>query len=106
MSANMTQGRRAVGGRLAIDGGRIGFTPHGVDASTGGRSFDRPLSELVSIDVAPRTMHPFNGGLRKRLRLRLNDGLEALFVVTGPAKIGERIGHSAQAVGGSPRIET
>lgn len=104
--ANMTQGWRAVGGKLAVDDGRIGFAPHGFDRSTGGRSFDRPLVDLDSIDLVPRTLHPFNGGLRKRLRLRLSDGSEALFVVTGPAKVGERIGRSAEAAGGSPRIDT
>lgn len=106
VKANMTQGWRAVGGKLAVDDGRIGFAPHAFDGSTGGELFDRPLADLDSVDLAPRTLHPFNGGLRKRLRLRLSDGTEALFVVMGPAKVGERISRSAQAAGGSPRVDT
>ncbi len=102
--ANMTQGWRAVGGRLAVGDGRVSFAPHGLDRSTGGKSFDRQLIDLVAIDLAPRTLHPFNGGLRQRLRLRLSDGAEALFVVTGPAQVGGRIARSAQAAGGSPRV--
>lgn len=103
--ANMTQGWRAVGGTLTVDHGRIGFAPHGLDRSTGGKPFDRPLAEVDSIDVAPRTFHPLNGGLRERLRLRMRDGVEALFVVAGPAEVGERIARSAEAAGGSPRID-
>jgi hypothetical protein len=103
--ANMTQGMRAVGGRLAVNDGRISFAPHGLDRSTGGKPFDRPLTELASIDVAPRTFNPLDGGLRKRLRLRLSDGAEALFVVSHPGEVGERIGRSAEAAGASPRID-
>jgi hypothetical protein len=103
--ANMTQGSRAVGGRLVVDDRRISFAPHGLDRSTGGKPFDRPLTELVSIDVAPRTFNPFDGGLRKRLRLRLIDGADALFVVARPGEVGERIGRNAEAAGGSPHID-
>lgn len=103
--ANMSQDWRAVGGKLTVDGGQVAFAPHGLDRSTGGKPFDRPLTDLASIDLAPRELHPFNGGLRRRLRLRMSDGLEAMFVVNGPAKVGEQIARSAEAAGGSPRLD-
>ena len=103
--ANMTQGDRAVGGSLVVDSGRVSFRPHSLDRSTGGQLFDVPLVKVAAIDVVPRTFHPFDGGLRKRLRLRLDDGTEALFVVSGTVKIGQRIAATAQAAGGSPTIE-
>jgi hypothetical protein len=102
--ANMTQGEAAVGGKLAVADGRLTFTPHGWDSSIGGAVFDVLLTDIVSIDLAPRTFELFNGGLRKRLRLRLVDGVEALFVVNRPVKVGQRIAHNAQAVGGTPTV--
>lgn len=97
----MTQGARAVGGKLAVAGGRIGFGPHGLDRATGGLPFEAALTDIVEIDLAPRTYNPFDGGLRKRLRLRLSDGQEAMFVVSGPQQVGERVAESVRGAGGS-----
>lgn len=102
--ANMTQGETAVGGRLAVADGRLTFTPHGLDRSICGTVFDVLLTDIVSIDTAPRTFDPFNGGMRKRLCLRLVDGVEALFVVNRLVKVGQRVAHEAQAVGGVPTV--
>jgi hypothetical protein len=104
LRANMTQGETAVGGKLAVADDRLTFTPHGLDTSIGGTVFDALLISIVSIDMAPRTFELFNGGMRKRLRLRLVDGVEALFVVNRPVKVGQRIAHNAQAVGGAPTV--
>jgi hypothetical protein len=102
--ANMTQGETAVGGKLAVAVGRLTFTPHALDRSIGGAVFDVLLTDVVSIDIAPRTFELFNGGMRKRLRLRLVDGVEGLFVVNRPVKVGQRIAHNAQVVGGAPTV--
>ena len=102
--ANMTQGDTAVGGKLAVADGRLTFTPHGLDRSIGGTAFDVLLTEIVSIDMAPRTFDLFNGGMRKRLRVRLVDGVEALFVVNRVVKVGQRMARCARAVGGAPTV--
>lgn len=102
--ANMTQGDIAVGGKLAVADGRLTFRPHGLDRSIGGTAFDVLLTDIVSLDMAPRTFDLFNGGMRKRLRVRLVDGVEALFVVNRVVKVGQRIAQSARAVGGAPIV--
>lgn len=101
----MSQGWRAVGGRLAVAGDHIQFTPHGLDRATGGKSIDYPLARLTSIDVAPATLNPLDGGLRRRLRLRFDDERAVLFVVWGPEELGDRIRSAAEAAGGSPHTE-
>jgi hypothetical protein len=82
--ANRTQGWRAVGGHLVLGDEAIAFEPHGFDRSTGGASWAAPWSSVAAADLAPAFTSgglPFGGGLRSRLRLRLQDGTEQLFVV-------------------------
>lgn len=101
----MTQGGRAVGGHLSVAERRIAFTPHGFDRATGGQGFDHSLNEIGSVDIAPRTFHPFDGGLSKRLRLNMRDGSEALFVVRRAAGLRDQIIRSVETGGGSSQSE-
>jgi hypothetical protein len=102
--ANMTQGSRAVGGHLRIDGTVLRFHPHGLERLFRSAEFVRELQHLALVDIAPQTYHPFNGGLRKRLRVQFTDGTEALFVVNRPADVGQRIASAAQSAGGLPTV--
>ena len=75
---------RALGGRLRVEAGRLTFRPNRFDRATGGEGFDVSTSEVASVDSAPRRwglMGFFDGGVRRRLRIRLVDGREMLLVV-------------------------
>jgi hypothetical protein len=78
--ANRAQGRRAVPGQLEFTRRRVWFTPHRADPR---REWTAELREIRSVDKAPRTYGPFNGGLRQRLRLTMADGSSEIFVVLG-----------------------
>ncbi|MEJ2885685.1 hypothetical protein [Actinomycetospora aeridis] len=79
--ANRAQNGRAVGGALFLTTRRLVFCPHRLDQLTGGQGWDVPLGEVATVDVAPRTGHPFDGGLRDRLRVRSARGAQELFVL-------------------------
>jgi hypothetical protein len=81
--ANHTEGRVARGGMLAVDGGRLTFTPHRLDRSLGGSTVDVALTEVVEVGAEPRSWRPFDGGMRTRLRVVLASGERHLFVVNG-----------------------
>lgn len=81
--ANYTQGKLARGGKLAVDGTRLTFTPHTLDRALGGVMVDVALAEIVEVGVEPRSGNVFDGGLRSRLRVVLADGQRHLFVVNG-----------------------
>jgi hypothetical protein len=95
--ANMTQGRRAVGGHLEVAGSVLRFRPSGFDKATGSGGFEVQLADLKGVDVVPRTWNLFDGGLRSRLRLQLADGGHALFVVSRPSEVAERISQAMSA---------
>jgi hypothetical protein len=97
--ANMVQYGRAVGGKLVVGGGSVRFSPHRLDRATGGDDHQWDVRALTSVDRAPRTWHPFDGGVRRRLRLRFADGGEALFEVNHVRETGHRLASSAQAHG-------
>jgi len=92
-AANRTQGWRAVGGKVWLTSSRVLFVPNAVDTSTGGKGFECGRGAVSGVDVAPATLAgvPFSGGLRRRLRLRLLDGSEELFVVDGADALCARI---------------
>jgi hypothetical protein len=102
--ANMAQYGRAVGGRLTVGGGVLRFTPNRLDRATGGDGHEWDLRTLTAVERAARTWHPFDGGVRRRLRLRFADGREALFVVTKVRDAGHRVASSAQMAGASPSV--
>jgi hypothetical protein len=92
--ANRTQGWRALGGRIVLTDRRLLFEPHALDRNTGGRGLALPLAEIRGVSVAPRTWHPLNGGMRKRLAVETADGTE-LFVVNGVDEVARRVADAA-----------
>jgi hypothetical protein len=91
VGANMKQGWRAVGGWIEVRDGVLTFLPHDFDLSTGGLRFSVAGADVVSVDIAPRTWHLLDGGLRKRLRLVLRDGQQVLFVVNRVNNVALRV---------------
>ncbi len=94
--ANHTDGGRAKGGRLRLEGERLVFSRHGVDrgvdqvlGATG--DWSAALSEIAEVGKEPRGMNPFNGSLRARLRVVTADGRRELFVVNRVDGAVERI---------------
>lgn len=79
--ANHSVGWRAVGGKLVVTDRRLVFRPNRVDRELGGGLWSVPLGQIVEIGRRRPTFHPFNGGLRSRLRIVTADGAEHLFVV-------------------------
>ena len=73
--------RRAVGGKLVANDLQLVFLPNRVDRTMGGQVWRVPLVSITSVGTRSRTGNPFNGGLRRRLRLVTSDGAEHLFVV-------------------------
>lgn len=100
--ANRTQSaNRAVGGRLYLTGERLLFEPTHIDALTGGRAWQAPLSAIATISTQAATGGVFSGGLRTRLRIDLRDGSTELFVVN---KVDEIVAVLQKAVGGSTEL--
>ena len=89
--ANHSVGSRAVGGKLVATNRRLLFTPNVVDAKLGGRAWAVPLDQVEALGTRPPTFHPFNGGLRTRLRVTTRDGGEHLFVVSSPKQVAEHL---------------
>jgi hypothetical protein len=72
---------RAVGGKLVVTTERVVFTPHHLDAATAGRTVSLPLEDIVEVGVQERGADVLAGGIRRRLRLRTQEGAAELFVV-------------------------
>jgi hypothetical protein len=80
--ANRTQGpARAVGGRLYLTNRRLLFLPHALDGDIEGHVWWCPVSEIADIGEEPRTWNPFDGGMRRRLRVTPKRGEPSLFVI-------------------------
>ncbi|HEX2807453.1 MAG TPA: hypothetical protein VHN80_14910 [Kineosporiaceae bacterium] len=88
--ANRSQGQRAVGGRLHLTTQRLLFVPHVVDSVTGGHRWEVLLSGVSAVDVAPRGWHPFDGSLRRRLRISAEPVVEH-FVVPKVDEVAQHI---------------
>ena len=84
--ANRSQGSRAVGGHLLLTDQRLVFYAHKFDSSTGGQDWECALTSISDVDVAPRGWHPFNGEMRRRLRVDY-DGTIERFVVNHVQRI-------------------
>lgn len=78
--ANRTQGRRAIGGCLYLTETRLLFIPNHLDAMTGGKRWETPLTHVRAIGREDPDGGLFSGGLRTRLRLDTDAGPE-LFVI-------------------------
>jgi hypothetical protein len=79
--------RRALGGRLFVDGLRLRFEPHAIDRALAGRPWSVEFDEIRSIEVAPRRpfSHLFAAGLRRQLCV-VTDDERTYFVVNGVEK--------------------
>jgi hypothetical protein len=77
----MTQGRSTKGGRLLITNHRVLFFPRALDRWFGARPLAVPRSAVASVEVAARTGGLLDGGVRRRLTIRLRDGTDHFFVV-------------------------
>lgn len=56
MSVLATKGQsrfRSVGGRLVLTTDRLLFMPNRLDRSTGGRRWESPLTDILSVSIAP-----------------------------------------------------
>ena len=83
-SANRMQGSRGVGGKLFLTNQRILFSPHRIDALTGGKQWSVESANVSEVGVEPKgsgKASKLGGGLRDRLRIRTSDGGEELFVI-------------------------
>ncbi|MBK9034709.1 MAG: hypothetical protein IPL61_26160 [Myxococcales bacterium] len=85
--ANHSSANSSAGGKLELTDRRLRFRPSRVDRALGSRVWSVPFAALTEVGRAPRTWHPFNGGLRTRLRLATTDGAVHLFVVNGLARV-------------------
>lgn len=82
-----SHGGIARGGSLFLEEARIVFEPTALEAGlTDTKALEIPYSIIASVDKAPRTNNLFDGGLRKRLRIKTKSGQEYLFVVNGVDK--------------------
>ena len=99
--ANHTEGELTRGGHLAVDGTRLTFTPHALDVGLGAVMVDVPLAKIVEVGVEPRSWNPFDGGLRRRLRVVVADGQRHLFVVNGVKGVLAELRGAIDAVRGS-----
>lgn len=79
--ANRAQGSRAVGGALFLTDRRLVFCPHHLDNLTGGSAWAVELTGVAGVERAPKTGHPYDGGLRDRLRVRTRRGAWEHFVI-------------------------
>jgi hypothetical protein len=93
--ANRAQGSRSVGGHLLLTDQRVAFYPHKLDSSTGGLSWECEIETVTKVSVAPRGRNPFDGSMRRRLRIDCGDKSE-YFVVN---KVGTIVTAIEQAAG-------
>jgi hypothetical protein len=78
--ANRSQGTRAVGGHLLLTDQRVLFYPHGLDRSSGGKGWTCDLASITSVALTERGRNPFDGSMRRRLKIECDRGTE-MFVV-------------------------
>lgn len=82
--ANWSRRGVARGGTLVVTERRVVFQPNRMEVSIGLRPATWDRTDIKKIDVAPRGWNPISGALRHRLRIKFNDGTQALFVVPDP----------------------
>jgi hypothetical protein len=70
----------AAGGQLIVTNRRIFFQPSRADRATGAERWDLPLGAITGIEVIDPAGSAFAGGMRERLGIRTENGVE-VFVV-------------------------
>lgn len=81
--ANRSSANATAGGTLVATDRRLMFRPSRIDRAFGGKVWSVPFARITEYGKRARTWHPFNGGLRTRLRVVTDDQAEHLFVVNG-----------------------
>jgi hypothetical protein len=84
---NHLQGSMGRGGHLLLTSERLIFTPVAASAARGARPWQADLQGILKADVAPRGSNPFDGSLRRRLRVTDASGHADYFVVWRPGKL-------------------
>lgn len=79
--AAIAQGRVTKGGRLLVTNHRALSARGRSTGYSGARDVSIPRSQVAEVRVAPRSRRLLDGGLRRRLVIRLRDDTEHLFVV-------------------------
>jgi GRAM domain len=99
LTANRSQSQnRAVGGMLFVTNKRLLFSPHLIDAASGGMKLQIPLKDISSIDKQAAGGDTFGGGLRARLAIKHGDVTE-LFVVNKLEEVIAKLqAHREQAI--------
>jgi hypothetical protein len=88
--ANRSQGSRAVGGHLLLTDQRVLFYPHKLDGRTGGQNWECDLAAITHVGLSERGRNPFDGSMRRRLKIEHDDSVE-LFVVNKAESIATAI---------------
>ena len=88
--ANRSQGSRAVGGHLLLTNQRLLFSPHRFDSATGGDNWECDLASITGVGLAARGRNPFDGSLRRRLKVECG-GATDYFVVSKAESIASAI---------------
>jgi hypothetical protein len=76
---------RATGGKLFLTDRRVVFNPHALEMRLLGRPWEAPLERVRAVGIEPRSLSW--SGLRRRLKLRLDDGTDELFTVNRPEAV-------------------
>lgn len=82
-AGHVEAGRAMPGGRLLLTNARLIWIPSWY-ARRASKSAELrlDLAAISSVDVGPRPVLPFVGGMRRRVRVRLQDGTEHQFMIT------------------------
>lgn len=91
-SANYSKGGMAQGGRISLGVSTFTFEPHSFErGASNAQTLAINYKDIKSVDIAPRTMNPMDGGMRRRLRVTTNNNEQHLFVVNRVAKVRDAV---------------
>lgn len=88
----------AIAGRLYVTTSELIFVPSNLARRHKNDGPPRtPLTDIADIGVQERTGTPYNGGMRRRLRVELRDGRVHLFMVNNAEQIASELNKLLQA---------
>jgi hypothetical protein len=76
-------------GKLCLTDQRLLFVPNGYGNLKKRPGWSIGRSNVSDVSIAARTGQPYNGGMRRRLRVRSTDGSEELFVMNKVGAVSE-----------------
>lgn len=109
-SANHTQSEgNAVGGKVTLTTESLLFTPNLVNKLLGGEECEIVLDNIESVGVEKKGSGSMKdtlkgGGLRDRLRIKLDDGTQELFVVSNLDEIVEELNRVVNVCGNGENV--